>query len=302
MSGFDCRRTEPGAGKTRIRLGHSPDADDAFMFYAIAKERIDTRGFSFEHVVEDIETLNRRALRAQLEVTAVSLHAYAHVSGRYAILTSGASIGFRYGPVVVSKEKMKPEELSQKKIAVPGEMTTAFLLLKLFEPGVRYEAVPFNEVLDAVRDGRADAALVIHEGQLTFEQDSFHKVMDLGEWWYEETSLPLPLGLDVVRKDLGPEAAGQIAGILKESIEYALMNRKDALEYALPFGRGIDPGVADRFVGMYVNERTVSMSPVDREAIEKLLTMAYERRLVPSRIVPEFIGPVQGQNIYKSNL
>jgi len=283
---------ESGTARRLVRFGHSPDADDAFMFYAIAKQKIDTRGFCIEHVVEDIEALNRRALASELEVTAISLHAYARVSDAYAILTSGASIGFRYGPVVVSKEKIPAGELSGRKIAVPGEMTTAFLLLKLYSPDFRYEVFPFNQVLDAVNAGKADAALVIHEGQLTYGKEFFHKVIDLGEWWYRETSLPLPLGLDAVRKDLGPDAGRKIARVLRESIEYALSHRDDALRYALPFGRGIDTNIADRFVGMYVNDRTVCLSETDRKAIEKVLSLAHERGLLPQKVVPEFIEPL----------
>jgi len=275
--------------ETMIRLGHSPDADDAFMFYAIAKGKINTGDFRFEHVVEGIENLNRRALNGELDVTAISLHAYAYAGERYAILTSGASVGFNYGPVVVAKTPLMAGELFGKTVAVPGEMTTAFLLLKLFETGVRHVAVPFDRVLEAVEEGRADAALVIHEGQLTYGASRFRKVIDLGEWWYRETGLPLPLGLDVVKKDLGPETAKCLGRILKDSIRYALDHRQDAIQYALPFGRGINPETADRFVGMYVNERTLELGTEDRKAIDTLLAKAHEKQLIPKRVKPEFV-------------
>lgn len=277
-------------GKKLIRFGHSPDADDAFMFYAIAKGEIDTGDFYLEHVVEDIESLNRRALRGELEVTAISLHAYAYASDRYAILTSGASIGFNYGPLIVTRDSLlTPERLSGKRIAVPGEMTTAFLLLKLFEPQIRYVTVPFDRVFETVEKGEADAGLVIHEGQLTYGEARFRKVLDLGEWWYRETKLPLPLGLDAVRKDLGPVAAECLGRILKDSIRYALDHRQDAIRYALPFGRGIDPSTADRFVGMYVNERTLELGEEDKRAIGALLRMAHEKQIIPRAVVPDFI-------------
>ncbi|HNV85515.1 MAG TPA: ABC transporter substrate-binding protein [Candidatus Omnitrophota bacterium] len=277
-------------GKKLIRFGHSPDADDAFMFYAIAKGKIDTGDFYLEHVVEDIESLNRRALRGELEVTAISLHAYAYASDRYAILTSGASIGFNYGPLIVTRDSLlAPERLSGKRIAVPGEMTTAFLLLKLFEPQIRYVTVPFDRVFETVEKGEADAGLVIHEGQLTYGEARFRKVLDLGEWWYRETKLPLPLGLDAVRKDLGPVAAECLGRILKDSIRYALDHRQDAIRYALPFGRGIDPATADRFVGMYVNERTLELGEEDKRAIGALLRMAHEKQIIPRAVVPDFI-------------
>ncbi len=278
--------------KRLIRLGHSPDADDAFMFYAIAKNKVETYGFQFEHVVEDIESLNKRAMQSELEVTAISFHAYGHVSDRYAILSAGASFGFHYGPIVVSKTPHLTKSLAGKKIAVPGMMTTAFLLLKLYEPDFIYEIVPFDQILKYVYEGKADAGLLIHEGQLTYGRYKLHKIVDLGEWWDEKTSLPLPLGADVVRKDLPLETQRRLAGILKASIEYAFANRGDALQYALPFSRGLDPMLVDEFVGMYVNEYTLGYDQKAKKAVEKLLEWAHRAKFIKKSIKPQFVEPL----------
>jgi 1,4-dihydroxy-6-naphthoate synthase len=234
-----------------IRVGHSPDSDDAFMFYALTHDKLDTGGLRFVHQLEDIETLNRRALNGELEVSAVSIHAFAHLADRYALLASGSSMGDRYGPTLVTREPTTLDELRGQTIAVPGLLTTAYLTLQLcLGKDVPVTVMPFDRILPAVAEGRARAGLLIHEGQLYYKDRGLHKVVDLGAWWYEQTGLPLPLGGNVVRKDLGSELVSRIARLLKESIQFALANRKEALDYALGYARGLDPALADRFVGM----------------------------------------------------
>ncbi len=274
---------------TTIRFGHSPDPDDAFMFYAIAKNRIDLHGYRILHIVEDIESLNRRALRGELEATAVSVHAYAYLTDHYAIMRSGASIGEKYGPIVVARGQLKPNELRGKKIAIPGALTTASLALRLFEKEFSYILVPFDKVLDYVKAGKVDAGLIIHEGQVTYQETGLFKVIDLGEWWWEKTKLPLPLGIDVVRKDLGEEKMRAVSAIFKESILYSLDHRDEALDYALPFGRGISRQAGDRFVGMYVNDYTRDLGQKGEEGIRELLIRGFVQKLLPRKIVPEFI-------------
>jgi 1,4-dihydroxy-6-naphthoate synthase len=254
-----------------IRLGHSPDADDAFMFWALAEGRVDTRGFEFEHVLRDIQTLNEWALEGRLEVSAISLHAYPFVQDRYALLPHGASMGSGYGPVVVSREPMTKDGLRGVEIAVPGTMTTAFLVLRLYLGDFDYRVVPFDEILDAVKAGDAKAGLLIHEGQLTYESEGLQKVVDLGEWWLLETGLPLPLGANVARRDLGPERLHDLSEVLADSIAAGLANRAEAMRYALRFGRGLDSALGDRFVGMYVNELTQDYGEEGREAVRELL-------------------------------
>jgi len=274
---------------TTIRFGHSPDPDDAFMFYAIAKNRIDLHGYRILHIVEDIESLNQRALRGELEATAVSVHAYAYLTDHYAIMRSGASIGEKYGPIVVARGQLKPNELRGKKIAIPGALTTASLALRLFEKEFSYVLVPFDKILDYVKAGKVDAGLIIHEGQLTYQETGLFKVIDLGEWWWEKTKLPLPLGIDVVRKDLGEEKMRAVSAIFKESILYSLDHRDEALDYALPFGRGISRQAGDRFVGMYVNDYTRDLGQKGEEGIRELLIRGFVQKLLPRKIVPEFI-------------
>jgi 1,4-dihydroxy-6-naphthoate synthase len=254
-----------------IRLGHSPDADDAFMFWALAEERIDTRGFEFEHVLRDIQTLNEWALEGRLEVTAISLHAYPFVQDRYVLLPHGASMGSGYGPVVVARRGMTKEELRDVEISVPGKMTTAFLVLRLYLGDFRYRVLPFDQILEAVRDGEAEAGLLIHEGQLTYREEGLEKVVDLGEWWLLETGLPLPLGANVARRDLGEERLHDLSEVLAESIAAGLANREEAMRYALQFGRGLDFSLGDRFVGMYVNELTQDYGEEGRAAVRELL-------------------------------
>lgn len=275
---------------TLLRLGHSPDPDDAFMFYALAHGKIDTGDLRFEHILKDIETLNQWARKGRLEITAVSVHAYAHVHDKYAILDNGASMGDRYGPIVIAREALRPEDLAGKRIAVPGTLTTALLTLRLAAPPFEAVVVPFDEIMAYVAASKADAGLLIHEGQLTYKAEGFHKALDLGEWWAEATGgLPLPLGCDVVRKDLGPELMGRIARILQESIEYGLAHREDALAYAMQWGRGLSKDLADRFVGMYVNRRTLTYDLQSRRAMEELLRRGHEAGLVPGPITPEYV-------------
>ncbi|MDQ2983064.1 MAG: ABC transporter substrate-binding protein [Actinomycetota bacterium] len=254
-----------------IRLGHSPDPDDAFMFWALAENRVDARGFEFEHVLRDIQTLNRWAMDGKLETTAISVHAYPFVQERYMLLPHGASMGAGYGPVVVSRNGLSQDDLGGIEIAVPGRLTTAFLVLKLAIGDFSYREVPFDEIPEEVKSGRADAGLLIHEGQLTYEAEGLKKVIDLGEWWLLETGLPLPLGANVARRDLGPEVLHDLSEVLRESIQAGLDNRADAMQYALGFGRGLDIDLADRFVGMYVNELTCDYGDEGRQAVAELL-------------------------------
>lgn len=273
---------------TKIRFGHSPDPDDAFMFYAIAHRKIDLRGFDVDHVVEDIESLNQRALSGELEATAVSVHAYAFLADTYAIMRSGASIGEQYGPIVVSKSSLPVRELRGKRIAIPGKMTTAFLVLQLLARDVEVVVVPFDHILDYVKAGKADAGLIIHEGQLTYKDHGLQKVLDLGAWWWDETKLPLPLGVDVIRKSLGAETMKSFADVFKQSIIYSLEHRKEALDYAMPYGRGLTREAGDRFVGMYVNDYTRDLGPKGEAGIRELLTRGYEANILPKKITPEF--------------
>jgi len=267
---------------TLIRVAHSPDSDDAFMFYALAKGLIDTGELRFEHVLKDIETLNREAFEGTYEVTAVSIHAYAHLDDRYALLGSGASMGDGYGPVLIAREPIPPEELAAKKIAIPGRLTSAALALKMWNPSLQTVTYAFDEIMPAVRSGEIDAGVVIHEGQLTWEDEGFSKIVDLGVWWAEETGgMPLPLGGNVIRRDLGEERCARGAALLKESIQYSLDHREAALDYALDYGRGLDRDKADRFVGMYVNELTIDYGERGRRALRDFLDRAANERLIP---------------------
>ncbi len=277
--------------KTPIIVAHSPDSDDAFMFYALAKDKIDTGEFRFDHVLSDIQTLNQKAMEGVYEVSAISFHAFPQVASRYALLPSGSSMGDRYGPMVIAREPYDPSVLRQKKVAVPGLLTTAFLALRLYEPNIDYVVMPFNEILPAVAAGKVDLGLIIHEGQLTYQQSGLHKIVDLGEWWFEKTGgLPLPLGGNVVRKDLGDENCRKISDILKRAIQYSLDHRPEALEYALSFARGMDPKTADRFVGMYVNDLTVDYGERGRAALRRLFEEATAKRLIPEMPPLEFVG------------
>jgi 1,4-dihydroxy-6-naphthoate synthase len=273
-----------------IRLGHSPDPDDAFMFWALAAGEIDPRGFEFEHVLHDIQTLNEWALEGRLEVTAISLHAYPSVQDRYVLLPHGASMGSGYGPIVVARELLSEDELRGMEIAVPGRMTTAFLALRLRLGEFAWREVPFDKIMDEVLSGAAEAGLLIHEGQLTYASAGLEKVVDLGEWWLEETGLPLPLGVNVARRDLGPEVLRELSAVLAESIRAGLDNRERALEYALQFGRGLDNELADRFVGMYVNELTEDYGEEGRKAVRELLRRGEEIGAFEEPVNVEFVA------------
>lgn len=278
-----------------IRVGHSPDPDDAFMFYALAKEKIPMRGFRVEHLIEDIEGLNQRAMRNELEVTAVSCHAYAYIADHYLVKRAGASVGYKYGPILVgrpgtaSKMPLAPQDLRGKRIAIPGRLTTAYLILQLFEKEFEPVFIPFDQIFDAVESGQADLGLIIHEGQITYETKGFQKLLDLGIWWYDQYQLPLPLGLDVIRKDLGTETIHAFTRLFKESVEYALAHRHEALEYALQYGRGISKKLGDQFVGMYVNDFTVELGQEGQKGLIKLLELGYEKGLLPKRVQPTFV-------------
>jgi 1,4-dihydroxy-6-naphthoate synthase len=276
--------------KRLITVGHSPDPDDAFMFYALAHDKLDTGDLAFRHELQDIETLNRRALKGELEVSAVSIHAYAYLADKYALLPSGCSMGDRYGPMVVAKKPLAIGDLRATTIAVPGTMTTAFLALRLLLPGeINYEVIPFDEIIPAVAAGRFDAGLIIHEGQLTFQNQGLHLIVDLGVWWQEKTGLPLPLGGNAVRRDLGRDTMRQISRLLKESIRYALDHRQDALSYALKYARDMDRGLADRFVGMYVNDWTLDYGPRGRAAVARLLEEGHKAGVVPHQVSVDFV-------------
>lgn len=276
--------------KRTITLGHSPDPDDAFMFYALAKGMIDTGELEFEHILQDIETLNRRALKEELDITAVSFHAYTKIHHRYALLSCGASFGDRYGPMVVAREALSLEELAERKIAVPGRMTSAFLALSLLLDEFAYAEVPFDQIIDRVADGEFDAGLIIHEGQLTYADDGLRLIIDLGVWWAEETGgLPLPLGANVIRRALGGELIQRISGYLRQSIKVSLAHRKEAVEYAMKFGRNLDRSRTDRFIGMYVNELTLDYGKRGRKAVETFFDRAARADLIPETIPIEFV-------------
>ena len=273
-----------------ITVAHSPDSDDAFMFYALATDKIDTGPFEFVHRLQDIETLNRAASTGQYEVSAVSIHAYAYVADKYALLNSGASMGEGYGPKVVSRTPLEPSELKGKRIAVPGLWTSAFLALKLLEADCECPVVPFDEIIDVVKTGVVDAGVIIHEGQLFYRDHDLRQVIDLGRWWLDETGLPLPLGGNVIRRDLGQEKMSRIAAFISESIRFSLAHREEALNYALQFGRGLDPLEGDRFVGMYVNERTLDYQDSGRRAVQMFLDRGYEAGWIPHRVQVDFVG------------
>lgn len=271
-----------------ITVAHSPDSDDAFMFYGLATNKLDTGNLSFTHVLKDIQTLNEEAFRGTYDVTAISFHAYAYISDNYILLPHGASIGDNYGPVLVSREPAKVSDISSLKIAVPGTLTSAFLALRIFNPDFQYEVVPFDKIIAAVQSGQCDAGLLIHEGQLFYEAIGLFKILDLGEWWHEKTGLPLPMGGNAIRRELGPETIRQVSHCLKESIRYSLANREDALEYAMQFARDMDTDLADRFVTMWVNDLTLDYTDRGREAVQRILTEGFERGIIPNLPTVEF--------------
>jgi len=272
-----------------ITVCHSPDSDDAFMFYALAAGKIDTGDLRYVHELRDIETLNQRALRGELEVTAVSIHAYAYLADRYALLPHGSSMGDKYGPRLVARTPMTRADVKGKRIAIPGPMTTAYLALRLYEPDFEAVPTPFDQIEDAVVDGSVDMGLLIHEGQLTYAERGLHLIADMGEWWFAETGYPLPLGGNVVRKDLGPELIRELSRHLRASIAYSLEHRADALDHAMQYARGLDRGKADTFVGMYVNEWTLDYGVRGREAVRLLLARGHDAGIIPHPVHVEFV-------------
>jgi len=276
-------------------LGHSPDPDDAFMFYAMAEHKIDLRGHRFEHILQDIETFNQRALRGELHITAVSIHAYAYLADSYSLLSCGASMGDGYGPMLVSLEQPPKdpqgvrEWLQTKRIAIPGLKTSAYLALQLFAPGVQTVTIRFDEIFEALKEGRADVGLIIHEGQITYADQGFKLALDLGFWWKSLTGLPLPLGGNVIRKDIPKDIQKEVAEILKESILYGLKNRKAGVQHSMPLARGLDQAGADRFIGMYVNDFTLDYGPTGRNAIREFLGRASRQGLIPEKVNLQFV-------------
>jgi 1,4-dihydroxy-6-naphthoate synthase len=273
----------------KITIAHSPDSDDAFMFYGLARGGVPTGELEVSHVLTDIETLNRHAQEGRHEVTAISFHAYPHVADTYALMPCGGSIGDGYGPLVVAREAHDPAAIARMTVAVPGTLTSAYLALKLFAPTVATRVVPFDRILDEVRAGRAEAGLVIHEGQLTYGGQGLVKLVDLGAWWKADTDLPLPLGGNAVRRDLGPELMARLTRLVRATVEHSLAHRAQALEYAMSFARGMDPGVADRFVGMWVNEMTVEMGERGRRAVQVFLDRGFEAGVIPKRVAVDFV-------------
>jgi len=274
----------------KLSLAHSPDSDDAFMFYGLARGKVPTGGLEITHVLEDIQTLNEEARVGRHEVTAISFHAWPHVAETYALMPCGGSIGDGYGPLLVAREPLRPADVRRRLVAVPGLLTTAYLALRLFAPEAETRVVPFDRILDEVREGRADLGLVIHEGQLTFGGHGLHKVLDLGAWWKDETGLPLPLGGNAVRRDLGDEMMGRLTRIVRETVRYSLAHRAEALEYAMSFARGMDPGVADRFVGMWVNDMTVDCGDRGRRAVQELIDRGHAAGVIPRAVRADFVA------------
>ena len=273
-----------------ISVAHSPDSDDAFMFYGLATNKLETEGLKFEHTLKDIQTLNEDAKRGVYDVTAVSFHAYAYISDKYALLPHGASIGDKYGPIVVAKEPRKPEEIGNMTIAIPGELTSAYLALRLYNDKFDFIVVPFDQIIAVVQNGKADAGLLIHEGQLFYKQLGLDKVLDLGEWWFERTGLPLPMGGNAIRRDLGPELMKQVSKHLHRSIQYSMDNREDALAYAMQFARDMSPEVADRFVAMWVNDLTLDYGERGREGVRRLLQEGYDAGIIPNKVQVDFVA------------
>ena len=274
-----------------ISIAHSPDSDDAFMFYGLATNKVRVPGYKFTHVLTDIETLNHKAIDEQFyDVTAISFHAYPYLQDNYTLMACGGSVGEGYGPMIVSTRKLSLDEVKKTRIAVPGTLTTAYLTLMLFHPEVETVTIPFDKIIPAVASGEFDAGLIIHEGQLTYANDGLVKILDLGQWWREETGLPLPLGGNAIRRSLGNEVMTIATNALRDSIQHALDNREEALAYAMQFARDLDPTLANRFVGMYVNERTLNYGEDGKEAIRKLLELGYDRGIIPHRANVDFVG------------
>ena len=275
--------------KKDIHVAHSPDSDDAFMFYALATRKIDTHELNYIHTLSDIETLNKKAMKGEYEVSAVSFHAYAYMADKYALLSCGASMGKNYGPIVISGKPMRAKSLANKVVAIPGTLTSAFLTLRLFEPEVQYKVVPFDKILDEVQKEKYDAGLIIHEGQLTYREMGLHKVIDLGQWWLKQTGLPLPLGGNVIKRDLGSKLMERISADIRKSIQYGLDHREEAMSYAIQFSRGLDTNHVDRFIGMYVNDLTLDYGSEGRQAVRKLFQEAYKKKIIPERVSLDFV-------------
>ena len=282
----------PSTQVREISIAHSPDSDDAFMFYALATNKVRSPGIRYTHTLCDIETLNRKAQEGDgfYDVTAVSFHAYPYIQDKYALLPSGGSVGEGYGPMIVSTRPYSQDEIKTKRIAVPGKLTTAYLALQLFAPGVETEVVPFDQIIPQVLAGKHEAGLIIHEGQLTFDKSGLHRIVDMGRWWQKVTGLPLPLGGNAIRRSLGRELMSTVATALRHSIQYALDHREEALAYAMQFARDLDTQLADRFVGMYVNERTLDYGPDGREAVRRLLDMGHKAGVIPYEARVEFVS------------
>lgn len=290
-SSLTSRDATASSGIREISIAHSPDSDDAFMFYGLATNKVRSPGIHYTHTLCDIQTLNQKAREEGgfYDVSAISFHAYPYIQDNYALLPSGGSVGEGYGPMIVASRAYSPEEVKSKKIAVPGTLTTAYLVLKLFAPDVDAEVVPFDQIIPQVRAGKYEAGLIIHEGQLTFEKSGLHRIVDMGAWWRQLTGLPLPLGGNVIRRRLGRELVSTVARALHDSIRYALDHREEALSYALQFARDLQPQLADRFVGMYVNERTLDYGSDGREAVRRLLDMGFEAGIIPCRANVDFV-------------
>jgi 1,4-dihydroxy-6-naphthoate synthase len=284
------KQPAPDSGIRTISVAHSPDSDDAFMFYGLATGKLVTDGLKFEHTLKDIQSLNEDARKGVYDVTAISFHAYAYVADKYALLPHGASIGDNYGPIVVAREPAFSDDISKLKIAVPGTLTSAFLALRIFNADFQYEVVPFDKIIAAVQSGQCDAGLLIHEGQLTYSDDGLVKIVDLGEWWFERTGgLPLPLGGNIIRRDLGADTMRTVSAMLHDSIAHALNHRQEAVDYAQQFGRGLDRRKTDEFVGMYVNQLTLDYGARGRAGLERFFSEAFEQGLIPKKIDVEFV-------------
>jgi 1,4-dihydroxy-6-naphthoate synthase len=273
-----------------ITVAHSPDSDDAFMFYGLATNKVRVPGLRFTHTLCDIETLNQKAKEGVYDVTAISFHAFPYIQDKYALLPSGGSVGEGYGPMIVATRAFSQSEVKRKRIAIPGKLTTAYLALQLFSPGIDTEVVPFDQIIPEVLEGKHEAGLIIHEGQLSYSKAGLHRIVDLGKWWQKMTGLPLPLGGNAIRRELGPELMQQVGTALRDSIQYALDHREEALAYAMQFARDLDPQLADKFVGMYVNERTIDYGPDGREAVRRLLDMGHKAGIIPHPAKVEFVG------------
>jgi len=276
-----------------ITVAHSPDSDDAFMFYGLATSKVQVPGLRFSHTLADIQSLNQKAMQGDegvYDVTAVSFHVYPYIQDRYALMTCGGSVGEGYGPMVVAPRAISTAEIKEKVIAIPGKLTTAYLALQLFAPGIETEVVPFDEIIPSVLQGKYEAGLIIHEGQLTYDRSGLHRIVDLGKWWLQMTGLPLPLGGNAIRRSLGRELISSVSSALRDSIQYALVHREEALDYSMQFARDLDPQMADKFVGMYVNERTLDYGPDGKEAIRRLLDMGHRAGIIPMEPRVEFAG------------